>query len=285
VAKSTENRLWESGTAKIVKTGISVVLMVYTAIAVILIGNTFLSSFKDKDDLINNTLGFPKSFTLENFRYILIDDSFGKYFLNSIVLSVLSVALLVFLAAMAAYGISKFQFRGSGVIQTYFLIGLMFPIQLGILPLFIMLTKVHLNNTLFGLILLYAANMSFDVYVFSKFFKGVPNSLSESARIDGANEFAIFIQIIMPLSKPVLFTAGLISFVQIWNDFYMPLVFLTKPSVRTLTLAVYTYMSNFLAKWNYVFAAVSMALVPIIIVFFLFSDQIVAGLTGGAVKE
>lgn len=285
MAKSTENRLWESGTAKIVKTGISVVLMVYTAIAVILIGNTFLSSFKDKDDLINNTLGFPKSFTLENFRYILIDDSFGKYFLNSIVLSVLSVALLVFLAAMAAYGISKFQFRGSGVIQTYFLIGLMFPIQLGILPLFIMLTKVHLNNTLFGLILLYAANMSFDVYVFSKFFKGVPNSLSESARIDGANEFAIFIQIIMPLSKPVLFTAGLISFVQIWNDFYMPLVFLTKPSVRTLTLAVYTYMSNFLAKWNYVFAAVSMALVPIIIVFFLFSDQIVAGLTGGAVKE
>jgi len=144
---------------------------------------------------------------------------------------------------------------------------------------------MHLNNTLFGLILLYAANMSFDVYVFSKFFKGVPNSLSESARIDGANEFTIFIQIIMPLSEPVLFTAGLISFVQIWNDFYMPLVFLTKPSVRTLTLAVYTYMSNFLAKWNYVFAAVSMALIPIIIVFFLFSDQIVAGLTGGAVKE
>lgn len=285
MAKFTENRLWESASAKIIKNSITIILLVYTAIAVVLIGNTFLSSFKSKDDLIKNTLGLPRSFTLDSFRYILLEDSFGRYFLNSIVLTVLSVALLVFLASMVAYGISKFRFRGNGVLQTYFLIGLMFPIQLGILPLFIMLTKMHLNNTLFGLILLYAANMSFDVYVFSKFFKGVPNSLSESARIDGANEFTIFIQIIMPLSEPVLFTAGLISFVQIWNDFYMPLVFLTKPSVRTLTLAVYTYMSNFLAKWNYVFAAVSMALIPIIIVFFLFSDQIVAGLTGGAVKE
>jgi raffinose/stachyose/melibiose transport system permease protein len=186
---------------------------------------------------------------------------------------------------MAAYGLSSFKFRGNSALQTYFLIGLMFPIQLGILPLFIMLTRLHLNNTIPGLALLYAANMSFPLLVFSKFFRGIPTSLSESARIDGAGEFRVFLSIIIPMSKPVLFTMGLINFVTIWNDFYMPLVFLTKNSVRTLTLAVYTFMANFLANWHLVFAAVVVALLPVIIVFFRFSDQIVSGLTGGAVKE
>jgi raffinose/stachyose/melibiose transport system permease protein len=161
----------------------------------------------------------------------------------------------------------------------------MFPIQLGILPLFVMLRALDLINNLFGLILLYAANMSFAVFVLSNFLRTVPNALIECARIDGASEFRIYWKIILPMSRPVLSTVGLISFVTMWNDFYMPLVFLTKENVRTLTLGVYRYLNNFLENWHLVFAAVTVALVPVIVVFFMFSNQIIAGLTGGAVKE
>lgn len=285
MSKIKANKMAESRGVRTVKAVISTVLIIYTSISVFLIGNTILSSFKSKQELINHTIGFPKKFTLENYFTLLEEKGFLRYFVNSFTLVFCSLVLLLSLSAMAAYGLSRFKYRGNGLLQTYFLIGLMFPIQLGILPLFIMLTKMHLNNNILGLSLLYAANMSFPVLVFSKFFRGIPDSLSESARIDGARELAVFIRIIIPMSKPVLFTMGLINFVTIWNDFYMPLVFLTKESVRTLTLAVYSYMANFLANWHLVFAAVVIALLPVIVVFFRFSDQIVAGLTGGAVKE
>lgn len=271
--------------SRIVKNFFSVVLLLYTLIAVGLILITVLSSFKTKSDLIQNTLGFPQSFTLDNYEQVLLEDRFWLYFINSIILTVGGVVLLLFISSMVGYGLSKFRFKGRNGIRTYFLLGLMFPIQLGILPLFIMLRSLGLINNLFGLILLYGANMSFAVFVLSNFFRTVPDALIECARIDGASEFRIYRQIILPMSRPVLSTVGLISFVTMWNDFYMPLVFLTKENVRTLTLGVYRYMNNFLENWHLVFAAVTVVLVPVIVVFFLFSNQIIAGLTGGALKE
>jgi raffinose/stachyose/melibiose transport system permease protein len=271
--------------SRVVKNFFSVLLLLYSLIAVALILITVLSSFKTKSDLVNNTLGFPQSFTLDNYEQVLLKDKFWVYFINSTVLAVGGVALLLFISSMAGYGLSKFRFKGRSGLRTYFLMGLMFPIQLGILPLFVMLRTLDLTNNLFGLILLYAANMSFAVFVFSNFLRTVPDALIECARIDGASEFRIYRKIILPMSRPVLSTVGLISFVTMWNDFYMPLVFLTKENVRTLTLGVYRYMNNFLENWHLVFAAVTVALVPVIVVFFLFSNQIIAGLTGGAVKE
>lgn len=271
--------------SRVVKNFFSVLLLLYSLIAVALILITVLSSFKTKSDLVNNTLGFPQSFTLDNYDQVLLEDKFWLYFINSTVLAVGGVTLLLLISSMAGYGISKFRFKGRGGLRTYFLMGLMFPIQLGILPLFVMLRAMDLINNLFGLILLYAANMSFAVFVLSNFLRTVPDALIECARIDGASEFRIYWKIILPMSRPVLSTVGLISFVTMWNDFYMPLVFLTKENVRTLTLGVYRYMNNFLENWHLVFAAVTVALVPVIVVFFLFSNQIIAGLTGGAVKE
>lgn len=270
--------------SRVAKNSFSVLLLFYSLIAVALILITVMGSFKIKPDLINNTLGFPRSFTLDNYKQVLFEDQFLRYFLNSTILAVGGVSLLLFVSSMAGYGLSKFRFKGKDGLQTYFLMGLMFPIQLGILPLFIMLRSLGLINNLFGLILLYAANMSFAVFVLSKFLKTVPDAMIEAARIDGASEFKIYFRIMVPMSRPVLSTVGLISFVTMWNDFYMPLVFLTKESVRTLTLGVYRYMNSFLENWHLVFAAVTVALVPVIIVFFIFSKQIIAGLTGGAVK-
>lgn len=263
----------------------SVMLFIVTLSTILVIGITVLNSFKTKGDLIKNTFGIPTEFTLESFKKVLTQDHFVRYFLNSIILTLGGISLLIFLASMTAYGLSRYKFKMKGAVQTYFMLGLMFPIQLGLLPLFIILRSLGLLNNLLGLILLYGAGMSFPVFVFSKFFSTIPAALEESARLDGAGEFTIYWKIILPICKPVLATIALINSVTIWNDFYMPLVFLSKASVRTLTLGVYKYMESFLKNWNYAFAAVVVTLIPVILLYFMFSKQIVAGLTGGAVKE
>ena len=285
MARKNSHLLTQSRSAILVKNLISFVLILYTLITIFLIGNSVLSSFKTKADLITNTMGFPSAFVLDNFRIVLGEDGFLTYLLNSVILVSLSILFMVALSSSVAYGISMFRFKGRDLIQTYFLVGLLFPIQLGILPLFVIMNKLKLTNNLLGLAMVYAANMSFSVVVFSKFFNGFQHALLEAAVIDGANPLQVFTRVVLPISKPVIFTVGLINFVMVWNDFYMPLVFLTKSSLRTLTLGIYAYTADFLANWNKVFAGVTVALLPIIIIYFFFSEQIVSGLTSGSVKE
>ncbi len=285
MARKNSRLLTQSRSAVLVKNLISFVLILYTLITIFLIGNAVLSSFKTKADLITNTMGFPQAFVLDNFRIVLGEDGFLTYLLNSVILVSLSILFMVALSSSVAYGVSMFKFKGRDFIQTYFLVGLMFPIQLGILPLFVIMNKLKLTNNLLGLALVYSANMSFSVVVFSKFFSGFQHALLEAAVIDGANPLQVFTRVVLPISKPVIFTVGLINFVMVWNDFYMPLVFLTKSTLRTLTLGIYAYTADFLANWNKVFAGVTVALLPIIIIYFFFSEQIVSGLTSGSVKE
>lgn len=262
----------------------SVLLAVYCCIIIFLVSITVLSSFKTKSDLVYNTIGFPKQFTLESYKILILRENFLRWYLNSILLTVLSIAAIVLIASSTAYGLSRYTFKGSGLLQNLFLLGLMFPIQLGILPIFIMLRQLHLVNNLAGLILLYAANLSLPVFIFSMFFKTLPYALADAARIDGAGEFTIFWRIMLPLSKPVIATICLLSTITIWNDFYLPLVFLTKSSMKTVTLGVYKYMTDFLANWHLVFAAATLSLIPIMLLFTLFSSQIVSGITRGSLK-
>lgn len=274
----------DTAVTRFFKNLISIILILYTLIAIYLIGLSFLNAFKTKPDLINNTMGWPKQFVLDNFKVVLIEDGFLRNLLNSIYLSGLSLALLITVSSMLAYGISMFEFKSKGFLQTYFLVGLMFPIQLGLLPLFVIMTRLHLNNSIPGLALVYAANLSFSFTVFSKFFMGFPKPLLEAARIDGASELGLFLQVVLPVTRPVIFTVALLNFVMIWNDFYMPLVFLTKRSMKTLTLGIYAYTADFLSNWNKVFAGVAIALLPIIVIYFFFSEQITAGMTSGSIK-
>jgi raffinose/stachyose/melibiose transport system permease protein len=270
--------------SRIIKWIISGVLILYSLIAIYLIGLSFLNAFKTRQDLINNTMGWPVRFVLDNFKTVLVQDNFMRNLINSLILVGLSLVLLILVSSSLSYGIAMFDFKGKGFLQTYFLIGLMFPIQLGILPLFVIMTRLHLNNSLLGLSLIYAANLSFSFTVFSKFFRSFPTPLLEAARIDGASELDIFLRVVLPVTRPVIFTVALLNFVMIWNDFYMPLVFLTKSNLKTLTLGIYTYTADFLSNWNKVFAGVTIALLPIIVIYFFFSDRITAGMTSGSIK-
>lgn len=263
----------------------SIIIAIYCLVVIFLISVTFLASFKTKSDLVNNTLGIPKKITLDSYVTLIVKDYYLRNFFNSITITILSIISIIAISSLTAYGLSRYKFRFSEAVQTYFLLGLMFPIQLGILPIFIMLRSLNLTNNYLGMVLLYTANMSFPVFVFSMFFKTLPSSIHESAKIDGAGEFTIYFKIMLPLTKPVMATIALLSFINVWNDFFMPLVFLSKESMRTVTLGVYRYMSNFMANWHLVFAAASLSLIPIIIIFIFFSEKVISGITSGAVKQ
>lgn len=280
-----KNNIIYSKSSRVIRVLLSIVLFILTSVTVVILFSTFMNSFKTKSDLISNTFGFPRHFTLDNYIKVLTRENFGRYFLNSIVLTIGGIILLILVSSMVAYGLSRYRFRGQKSLQTYFMLGLMFPMQLCILPLFTILRSIGLVNNLLGMMLIYAAGMSFPVFVFSNFFRSISVSLEESARLDGANDFIVYFRIILPICKPVIFTVALINSVTIWNDFYMPLIFLSKPAVRTITLGVYSYMSNFLRYWDLAFSAVVITLIPVLIIYFVFSNQVVAGMTGGALKE
>lgn len=267
------------------KTVISIILIIYSLITVFLVGETIASSFKTKIELVDNLIGLPKEPTFINYFTVFVKEGFGRYIMNSVSLVALSLILLIIVSSMLAYGMAQYTFKGKKFLQAYFLIGLMMPVQLSILPLYLMLSRLKMTNSFLGLALLYAANLSFSFLVFNQFFLQLPQAMIESAHMDGASDMCIFWKIVVPISKPVFSTVGLLQFVTIWNDFFLPMVFLPKKNAHTLTLAIYSYTGNFLKNWDKIFAAATIALVPILIIYFLFSEQIVAGLTAGSTKE
>ncbi len=273
-----------SGKVKAIRWLISIILIIYTCFTIFVIGATLLNSLKTKSDLVTNFVGLPKSVTLANFATILLEDDFLLYFRNSLILTVCGTVGCILLSAMAAYGIARYEFKGKSFLSSYFLIGMMVPIQVSVLPLFLILRQLGLLNHLLGLVLVYISQISISCLIFQKFFRTIPKALEESARLDGCHDLKIFFRIVLPICKPVIFTMSLITAIGYWNDFYMPMVLLGNKNVRTLTLAIYQYIGQFTKYMSESMAAVIVTLIPIVIIYFLFSSQIVEGLTGGAVK-
>lgn len=283
--KENKEVIIESKASRTVKVFFSVILFIYTLLTIFVLISTLINSFKTRTNLLTDIFGWPEQFTLDAYKEIFEKDNFFRYFFNSMLITVGGTFGNLVLASLTAYGLARFEFKGKKMLSTYFMFGMMFPIQVSILPLFIILRKLSLLNTLPGIILVYASGISLSVMILQKFFRTIPKALDEAARIDGAGEFRIFYQIVLPLCKPVLFTIVLTTAVGKWNDFYVPMVLLGKEKVRTLPLAIYYYLSDFTAHMNVSFAAVVISLAPIIILYFLFSDKLVEGIAGGAVKE
>ena len=270
--------------AKIVRRIFSVILIAYSMLTVFVLLITVMDSLKTKSDIVTNMAGLPSKVTFENFLSIFKDSSFLLYFRNSVFLAVFGTAGCILLSAMVAYGIARYDFRGKEFIKSYTLIGTMVPIQVMILPILLILRKIGLTDNLFGVMMIYFSEISMSCLVFQKFFMTIPGALEESARLDGCSDLRVFFSIILPISKPTIFTMALITIISYWNDFYIPMIFLNGQKTTTLTLAIYRYLNQFTRYMGVSLAAVVVTLTPIIIMYFLFSSQIVEGLTGGAVK-
>lgn len=268
----------------VVKNIFSLLLLIYTTLTLAILFLTLVNSFKTSSELAVNLFGLPKAFTLDNYKEIISNGGILRQVFNSLFTTLGGTALLIVLSAMAGYALAVFDFRGKKTLLGYFMIGMMFPIQLCVMPLFIILRNMGLLDSLWGIILLYGAGLSFPLFTFTNFFRDVPSSLAESARLDGAGEFRIFFTLIVPISKPVLATMALVNGINMWNNFYTPMVFLSSTENQTLMLGVYRYMQDFVKNWNFTFAAVVLTLLPIIVLYCLCSSQIMGDITNGAEK-
>ena len=264
----------------------SVLVGIWCLITVILFANVFLSSFKTNVDIFTSPWGFPREFVLSNYKQ-LFHDGFMIYFSNSFIIMLVSIAVILSVSSMAAYGLGKFSFKGNKLLRNYFLLGLMFPVQLGIIPLFNLLKTFHLINTLFGVILIYSAGVSIPIFILTNFLQTIPDAMRESARIDGAGEFLIFRKIILPMMKPAVGALIPLNAVGLWNDFFIPLVFLSDVKLKTVPLGLMQYFTGKgfdISKIGLVFTAVIVSILPLLFIYIFGSGKIISGLTAGTIK-
>jgi raffinose/stachyose/melibiose transport system permease protein len=265
---------------------IQLVLIGYAIVVVYPLLIMLASSLKTTGEIFANPLSLiPETIRLGNYVAAWNQANFGTYFRNSIFVCAVSVTLILFFGSMAAYILARFSFPGNRAIYLLFLAGFMIPIRLAIVPLFIMMRDLHLLDTLWALILVYVAGgMPFTIFLMVNFFRHIPGDLEDAAVLDGAGPFQVYYQIMLPLVRPALATVGLFHFLNVWNDFFFPLIFIRSENLRTVPLGVSTFFGEYTNDWSLMFAALSISIMPVIVVYLLASKQFIAGLTSGAIK-
>ncbi|QQE74903.1 carbohydrate ABC transporter permease [Brevibacillus composti] len=261
------------------------VLLIFSFFALYPIFLMIASSFKSNIDILTAPLAPPETFSLENYKLVWNKVNFGAYIWNSVYVSGLSVFLILFLSSMAAFYLSRYPFRWNPYVLFFFMLGLMLPMKLAILPLYMIMLKLQLLDTLTSLVILYVAGgIPFAVFVFYGFFKTLPTDLDQSARLDGCNGFQVYYKIILPLMKPALATVGIVHLIGVWNDFFYPLIFLKSEELSTIPLGVLTLFGEYDTEWNLLFASLAISSLPMIVAFLFASKQFIEGLTSGAIK-
>jgi raffinose/stachyose/melibiose transport system permease protein len=254
----------------------------YVAVALAPLLVMVLDSLRPNTKVLSQPLGLPATLDLSSYGTAWTEASFASYVRNSVLVTVGAVALDVLVSLPASYVLGRYQFRGSGMLIAYFLSGLMLPIRLGILPIFYLLGSFSMIDSRLGLVLVYAASgVPFSVFIMSAFFRGLPVELEEAARIDGAGDFRVFAQVMVPLVKPAIATVVVFRFVPLWNDFFFPLVLMRTTGKYTLPVGLTQFFGEFQTNWSALFAGLVIATVPLIVLFLVATKQIVAGLTAG----
>ncbi|WP_135549490.1 carbohydrate ABC transporter permease [Paenibacillus cymbidii] len=259
-------------------------LWIYSLLTLFVLLYMTYNSLRPKNELLSNTFGLPRVFRLDAYRRLFGELHFLQYALNSAVILLAALLLVVLLSSMTAYGLGRYQFRLKKALMLYFLVGLMFPIQLGIVPIFLLIRSLGLLNSQASVIIILAAGISMPVYLLTVFFARLPKDIYESAKMDGASEWKTFYRIMFPLASPVVFSICIIMSVQIWNQFFVPLIFLQSESKRTIPLLIMKLTSNLMYTLDLAMVASVAATVPILVVFYLFAQKILDGVASGGVK-
>jgi raffinose/stachyose/melibiose transport system permease protein len=209
---------------------------------------------------------------------------FDLYFINSLVVTVAAVVAVLLLGAMAAFALAEYHFAGNTLLGLYLALGIMIPIRLGTVSILRMMVALKLVNSLLALILVYTAmGLPLAVFILQLFFDQVPTELKEAARVDGAGEYRVF-RMVVPLVRPGLAAVAVFTMLPIWNDLWFPLILTPGESRRTVTLGAQSFLGQFVSDWNAVLAVLSLAMLPMIALYMIFSKQFLRGLTQGAIK-
>lgn len=260
-------------------------LLIVAAIIIIPLLTTALGGFKTLGELRGNAFGLPSTWMWSNYGDILMSQRYWLQMGNSLLIAGLTVFLVLALSAMAAFVFAHVRFFGSQFLLNYFLIGLMFPAATAILPLFIRIRDLGLLDTYWGVVLPQVAfGLGMSILLFRNYFRGLPSELFDAAFVDGAGYFRFFWHIALPLSRPIIATVGIISFVGSWNSYILPLIMLNTESRYPWPLGIMVYRGEFSTDWQLILAFITLTITPTIVVFFAAQKHIIAGLTAGAVK-
>lgn len=261
-------------------------LLVFTAIATLPVILIILNSFKTRAAIFGTpySLPLPGSWSLAGYTTVLRQSDFGRYFGNSLLVTLVSMGLILLTGAMASFALSEYRFRGNTLLGLYLALGIMIPIRLGTVSILYLIVSMGLTNTLWALVLVYTAQgLPLSIFILSQFMRQVPRELKDAARIDGASEYRVF-RLVVPLVRPALATVAVFIMLPIWNDLWFPLILAPSERTWTVTLGAQQFLGQFVSDWNAVLAALTLAIVPILLLYGLLSKQLIRGLTAGSVK-
>ena len=259
----------------------------YTLLVLFPILLVLVNSFKARRAIFDDPLALPTAATwsLAGYTKVLGSASVAGMFANSAIVTGVSLLLILLFGAMAAWALTEYGFRGNRWLALFFAFGIMVPIRLGSVSILQTMVALKLVNTLTALVLVYVAQgLPLAVMILSEFIAQVPQELKDAARCDGVGEFRIFFQVVLPLIRPAVATVAVFTMVPIWNDLWFPLILAPSEETQTITLGVQQFVGQFATDWNAVLAALSLAVLPILVLYAVFSRQLIRGITAGAVK-
>ena len=262
-------------------------LIVYTLIAVLPVILVVMNSFKTRKAIFASPLTppLPGTFSLNGYMTVATQGDFLSYFGNSLTVTLATLFFVLLFGAMAAFALSEYRFRLNTALGLTLALGIMVPIRLGTVAILQMMVAAGLVNTLTALILVYTAQgLPLAVFILSEFMRGVSDDLKNAGRIDGLSEYRVFFVLVLPLVRPALATVAVFTMIPIWNDLWFPLILAPGEATKTVTLGAQLFLGQYVTNWEAVLAALSLAILPILVLYALFSRQLIAGITAGAVK-
>lgn len=244
---------------------------------------TVLSSFKTKTELYSwPPVFWPSEFTLEHFSAAFGKGHFGTYFINSSIVTILHIIAPVG-QHMAGFALAKYRFKGDTILLVGFISTLMIPLEVIMIPIFKVISALGLYNNLLGIIIPPAATPT-GVFLIRQYLLTVPDELLEAARIDGAGEWRIFWQIIVPIAKPIISVLAIFSFMWRWDDFLWPLIVISDPGKYTIQLAISNFIGEYNVDWGSLLAMSTITMIPVLVVFLIFQRQFVQGMATSGLK-
>jgi raffinose/stachyose/melibiose transport system permease protein len=276
-----------------------VVLVFYSLLAVLPILVVIFNSFKDRRAIFRTPYAIPGFSeislneqimvvpgSISGYEVVLARTSFLQYYWNSFFVTVTMLLLVLVFGSMAAFALSEYEFPGNRFMGLYLAVGIMIPIRLGTVSIIRIMQTLELQGTIWSLIILYVAwGIPITVFILAEFIRDIPRDLKDAARVDGASEYRIYWQVVLPMVRPALATVAVFHMIPVWNDLWWPLVLAPDEETRTIMLGVSEFVGQFKTDYSALLAALTLAMVPILILYAIFSRQLIRGISAGAIKS
>lgn len=261
-------------------------LVVWTIVCLFPLYWLFTFSLKNNNEIFGgNIVGLPHVFLWSNYQNALLNGKVGIYLLNSIIVTALTILFTVLAATMATFAMQRMRWKLSKVTMSILLVGMMIPIHAALLPVFVVMRNLKIIDTIWSLIIPYTGfAIPMGIMIIYGMMDGIPRELDESACIDGCSIYRMFFSIILPMLRPAIATAAIFTFLQSWNELMMAVTFISKDSAKTLTVGIQSMAGQYLTEWGPIGAALVVATVPTLILYFMLSSQVQKSLVAGAVK-